>query len=214
MAGWVWVVVAVLLLGVGASALWRVRGRTQRMTVRTAVDPSRMDSRLPREYSPKNVGNDASARPWEEEAIAPQLQAVVPADSVLGTWLPEGFDASAFLDASKTHFLDLQDAWDRADVASLRVMMTDDMLLQIQGQLAEREQARPGAVSRTEVLMLDAQLLGVEDHDQAYVASVEFSGVSREVDAAGPRPFREVWNITRPKAAESAWLVAGVQSLQ
>ena len=40
----------------------------------------------------------------------------------------------------------------------------------------------------------DAQLLGVEDHDDAYVASVEFSGMSREHAAGGPSPFREVWN--------------------
>jgi predicted lipid-binding transport protein (Tim44 family) len=30
----------------------------------------------------------------------------------------------------------------------------------------------------------------------------------------GPNPFREVWNITRPKAGGGGWLVAGVQALQ
>ena len=46
------------------------------------------------------------------------------------------------------------------------------------------------------------------------MASVEFSGMIREEPGAGPSPFREVWNMTKPKAGGSGWLVAGVQALQ
>jgi predicted lipid-binding transport protein (Tim44 family) len=46
------------------------------------------------------------------------------------------------------------------------------------------------------------------------MASVEFSGLIRENPAEGPAPFREVWNITRPKNGRGGWLVAGVQALQ
>jgi predicted lipid-binding transport protein (Tim44 family) len=46
------------------------------------------------------------------------------------------------------------------------------------------------------------------------MASVEFSGMIREDASAGPNPFREVWNITRPKSGSGGWLVAGVQALQ
>jgi predicted lipid-binding transport protein (Tim44 family) len=59
--------------------------------------------------------------------------------------------------------------------------------------------------------MLDAKLLGIEDLGQAYLASVEFSGMIRE-DASGPQPFREVWNMTKPKSG-GGWLVAGLQAL-
>ena len=45
-------------------------------------------------------------------------------------------------------------------------------------------------------------------------ASVEFSGIIREQPSAGPSPFREVWNMTKPKTGTSGWLVAGVQALQ
>lgn len=109
--------------------------------------------------------------------------------------------------------MSLQDAWDRSDIPALRAMMTDDMLQQIRGQLAEREQARSGA-NKTEVVMLDAQLLGIEELQGEYMASVEFSGLIREEASAGPNPFREVWNITRPKNGPGGWLVAGVQALQ
>jgi predicted lipid-binding transport protein (Tim44 family) len=46
------------------------------------------------------------------------------------------------------------------------------------------------------------------------MASVEFSGMIREDLSAGPNPFREVWNMTKPKSGTSGWLVAGVQALQ
>lgn len=161
---------------------------------------------VPKGYSPKNVGNDASARPWESLAE-------VPAPSGSMRPVPEGFDADGFLQASKSNFVDLQGAWDRADIAALRAMMTDSMLAEIQTQLIERERAA-SEPNRTEVVMLEAQLLGLEEMESAYLASVEFSGLIREDLSSGPNPFREIWNITRPKSGDSGWLVAGVQALQ
>jgi predicted lipid-binding transport protein (Tim44 family) len=46
------------------------------------------------------------------------------------------------------------------------------------------------------------------------MASIEFSGLIREEPTAGPSPFREVWNMTKPKTGSIGWLVAGVQALQ
>lgn len=185
---------------------------------------SQFDPVTPRSYSPQNVGNDASARPWERSGPA-SLDTAQPSaagGSLIGaalmgrqTWgVPAGFDADGFLKASKANFVSLQDAWDRSDIASLRAMMTDDMLEQIRNQLADREATSGGGVNKTEVVMLDAQLLGIEELDGEYMASVEFSGMIREEASSGPNPFREVWNITRPKAGSGGWLVAGVQALQ
>ena len=152
------------------------------------------------------MGNDASARPWESLAEAP-------APTAATRLAPEGFDADGFLKASKSNFVNLQEAWDRADIASLRAMMTDGMLAEIQAQLIERERAA-SEPNRTEVVMLEAQLLGLEEMDSGYLASVEFSGLIREDMSSGPNPFREIWNITRPKSGDSGWLVAGVQALR
>jgi predicted lipid-binding transport protein (Tim44 family) len=177
----------------------------------------------PRQYSPDHVGNDASARPWERNTMAFEAGkhgqgTGVQIGSALGvsqTWgVPPGFDTEGFLAAAKRNFVTLQDAWDRGDVASLRSMMTDEMLDEIKSQLSEREKHLGGGPNKTEVVMLDAQLLGIEDLGQDYMASVEFSGMIREEPGAGPSPFREVWNMTKPKAGGSGWLVAGVQALQ
>ena len=165
----------------------------------------------PRQYSPMNVGNDASARPWENSAL-PELSDLPP--EAVSPPQPDDFDRGAFLEASKANFVLLQQAWDRADIPALRAMMTADMASLIQGQLAAREQAADVAVKQSEVVMLEAKLLGIEDLAAAWMASVEFSGLLREEPSSGPNPFREVWSITRPKGADAAWLVAGVQALQ
>ena len=128
--------------------------------------------------------------------------------------IPAGFDAEGFLKACKTNFVTLQDAWDRSDIQSLRAMMTDDMLAQIKTQLEDREAHTGGTANQTDVVMLDAQLLGIEELNDVYMASVEFSGMIREDAFAGPSPFREVWNMTKSRTGSSGWLVAGVQALQ
>ncbi|MEG0200356.1 MAG: Tim44-like domain-containing protein, partial [Comamonas sp.] len=177
-----------------------------------------------RQYNPEKVGNDASARPWEQEHLlaGAGAGAAGAGGSMIGSALsgsqvwgvPDGFDTDGFLTAAKRNFVTLQSAWDRSDIGSLRSMMTDEMLSEIRGQLSERESQRGGEPNHTDVLMIDAQLLGIEDLGNDYMASVEFSGMIREEASAGPSPFREVWNMTKPKSGTSGWLVAGVQALQ
>lgn len=130
------------------------------------------------------------------------------------TWsVPADFDTQGFLEASKRNFVTLQAAWDKGDITTLRSMMTDGMLAEIKHQLEEREAQSGGALNQTDVVMIDAQLLGIEDLGDSYMASVEFSGLIREEASAGPNPFREVWNMAKPKDNSSGWLVAGLQAL-
>ena len=175
-----------------------------------------------RQYNPEKVGNDASARPWEAPATTFDSAAPAATGSMIGSALngpqnwgvPAGFDTEGFLTAAKRNFNTLQDAWDRSDISMLRSMMTDAMLAEIQAQLAEREATASGLPNKTEVLMLEAQLLGIEELPDVYMASVEFNGMIREEAHASPSPFREVWNMTKPRQGGSGWLVAGVQALQ
>jgi predicted lipid-binding transport protein (Tim44 family) len=213
------VMLAMMLVG------WVMRSRRPQANAYAYGGPPPADTaRTPRQYSPDKVGNDASARPWERAGMAVDAAksapppAAIHIGSALGvhsTWgIPEGFDVAGFVAAAKRNFTTLQDAWDRADLIVLRSMMTDEMLGEIKSQLAEREKQLDGQANRTEVVMLEAQLLGIEDLGTDYMASVEFSGMIREEPSAGPSPFREVWNMTKPKNGSSGWLVAGVQALQ
>lgn len=236
------------LLVLAAVVVWRIFAARSRAAASPRAGAfafqgagSPADATAPPQYSPRNVGNDASARPWENNATAfdasASQQPEHPADRTSGSsmagaaaaggsmigsalagsqsWgIPAGFDADGFLTAAKRNFVTLQDAWDRADIGTLRSMMTDGMVGEIRQQLAERETHTGGQANKTEVVMLDAKLLGIEELPDAYLASVEFSGMIREDVSAGPSPFREVWNMTKDTKGGSGWLVAGVQALQ
>ena len=173
-------------------------------------------------YRPENVGNDASARPWEHSSMAFEASPNAASGSMIGSalsgsqnWgIPAGFDTDGFLAAAKANFVTLQVAWDKSDIPALRVMMTDAMLAEIQAQLAERESHTGTNPNRTDVVMLEARLLGIEETAEEYLASVEFSGMIREDDSTAPSPFREVWNMNKPVNGSRGWLVAGVQALQ
>ena len=85
----------------------------------------------------------------------------------------------------------------------------DEMFAEIRLQLQERGTA-PNV---TDVVSLDAELLGIETLDHEYMASVKFSGKIRESEGAVPEPFEEVWNLTRPISKKGGWVLAGIQQL-
>jgi predicted lipid-binding transport protein (Tim44 family) len=224
----------IALLVFAGFALWSFFRRSSRAnSASTYAYSGATAANAPRTYSPNNVGNDASARPWEGQAqtfqgtvpaasgsmigaaIAGNPQAV--ASDLVGTqaWgVPADFDTAGFLTAAKRNFVTLQAAWDRSDIDTLRSMMTDDMAAEIKAQLADRASHVGTGPNRTEVITLDAKLLGIEELPGEYLASVEFNGIIEESPADGPNPFREVWNMSRQKGGSSGWLVAGVQALQ
>ncbi len=215
------ILIGVAVMALIAMVMRRRAGATGGLAYQGAGATAEQPASL-KQYSPEKVGNDASARPWEshdtrfESASASQTGSMIGAGLQTGQgWgVPADFDAAGFVEAAKRNFVTLQDAWDRSDISALRAMMTDSMLGEIRSQLAERESQFPGQPNKTEVVSLEAQLLGIEELADAYMASVEFNGVIREDASAGPSPFREVWNMTKPKQGDSGWLVAGVQALQ
>jgi predicted lipid-binding transport protein (Tim44 family) len=130
------------------------------------------------------------------------------------TWsIPAGFDANGFVNKAKENFVVMQDAWDRSDTNSLRNLMTDNMLEEIKAQIAERDAtASVGQMTKTEVITLEARLLGIEESVDGHLASIEFAGMIREDVGAQPESFKEVWNMSLSKTTNSGWLVAGIQA--
>lgn len=118
-------------------------------------------------------------------------------------------DTDELLKLARQSFVRVQAAWDRADLHALSDLATAPLLEDLRHQLELRG---PGP-NRTEVLQLDARLLGLEELREAYVASVEFSGLIRERQEEAAAPFRELWLLANIKAAGCGWKLARVQSL-
>ncbi|MFZ9367990.1 MAG: Tim44 domain-containing protein [Burkholderiaceae bacterium] len=123
------------------------------------------------------------------------------------TSVPEGFDAAGFLRHAKTNFIRMQAAWDKADVNDIREFTTPEMFAELKMQLTERG-ASP---NHTDVVSLDAELLGIETTSDEYVASIRFSGMVREAENVPTEAFSEIWVLSKPVSGSGGWLLAGLQ---
>jgi predicted lipid-binding transport protein (Tim44 family) len=123
--------------------------------------------------------------------------------------LPPGFDEHTFLENAKQYFVTLQKAWDQGDLASLREFTTPEMFATIQQDLAGRAEA----INQTDVVTINAQLLGIETIDGRYYCSVQFGGMIREQQGAPASDFSEIWNLSKPVEGPGGWVLAGISQL-
>ena len=135
---------------------------------------------------------------------------VPPVQTAAQKWgMPEGFDDQAFLAQAKASFIRMQAAWDKADTNDLREFTTPEVFAELKMQIQER-----GAVADfTDVVSIDAQLLGIETIDNEYLASVKFDGMIKASATSEAEPFTEVWNLAKPLAGRGGWMLAGIQQL-
>ena len=127
-----------------------------------------------------------------------------------GTWsIPSDFDVPAFLRNAKTYFIRLQAAWDKADINDIHEFTTAEMYAEIKLQIQERGTS----ANVTDVVSIDAELLGLETVGNDYLASVKFTGMIKEDPNAPAEAFKEVWNLTKPLNGQGGWALAGIQQL-
>ncbi len=147
--------------------------------------------------------------PTPASASVADTQVAQPLDS---SWfIPADFNSVAFLQEAKKQFVLIQDLWDKGDTAQLRHYLTDDLVRELTPQI-EGQSGR----TKTEVVLLNAELLGMEKITDAgfdgHLASVRFSGMLREEANQAAFRFEEVWNLY--KADNSGWLLAGIQQIE
>lgn len=149
----------------------------------------------------------AAAAPAAAAApVAPP--AVLPKAGEDNNWfVPGDFDTPAFLKQAKEQFVRIQAVWDSGSTDGLRDFLTDDLITELKPQLAERG----AAPNKTEVVLLNAEMLGIETVSDGHLASVRFSGMLREAPGTEAFRFEEVWNLFKP--ANGGWLLAGIQQI-
>jgi len=151
----------------------------------------------------------ASSQPTQSTLSAVPAAAGAAAAAAGPFGVPAGFDVEGFLRSAKVYFNRLQAAWDKGDQADINEFTTPQMFAEIKMDLEERGKS----TNRTDVVQLDAELLGIEQTAAEYMASVRFSGLIREAEGAAAEPFNEVWNLTKPVTGNAGWVLAGIQQL-
>jgi len=132
--------------------------------------------------------------------------AAVPAHQKWG--VPADFDEASFLRVAKGNFIRLQAAWDKGDTNDIREFTTPEVFAEMRLQLSERTQA-----DYTDVVSLEAELLGIETTSTDYLASVRFTGMVKPARDALAEPLNEVWNLSKPVSGSAGWLLAGIQQV-
>jgi predicted lipid-binding transport protein (Tim44 family) len=146
----------------------------------------------------------------QSQPAALQSQPLAGAGAAAAPWgVPADFDVPAFLRSAKTYFIRLQAAWDKADINDIREFTTPEMFAELRMQIQERG-ATP---NNTDVVSIDAELLGIETSADEYLASVKFSGMMSEAAGAPAAPFAEVWNLSKPVSGAGGWSLAGIQQI-
>ena len=124
--------------------------------------------------------------------------------------LPADLDVDSFVRHAKLNFVRLQAANDAGDLEDLRKFTTPEMFAEIKLQLQERGDAP----QKTDVVTLDAELLGFITEFREHIASVRFTGTIREAADGEPQAFDEIWHITKPVDDSRNWAIAGIQQTQ
>ena len=191
-----------------------------------ASAPSRGQAPPPAQ-APGNAGNDPWQRMRSDNASdqrsggfatppvnrygddAPQDGGSVPQGPAEGT-LPPGFDQNEFLRGAKMAYTRLQEAWDKRDVDDIARFATPAIV----NEVREQAKADPNP-SRTDILLINADLVSVTREGSNEVASVFFDVLLREnPKAEAPTQIREIWHFVRPADSAESWKLDGIQQVE
>ncbi len=201
---------SMLLIGIVVFAVLflvrRLRGVSARSTPQAAhAQPMMRNTQDASWNRPQSPAAEFPAAAAASSAVSAQDE--TPAQPVDESWfIPGDFDTVTFLNNAKQQFIEVQKLWDRGDVEQLRNFLTDDLLVEAIPQIEQR-----AGQGFTEVVLLNAELLGIEKVADGHLASVRYSGMLREEADAEAFRFEEVWNLF--KADGSGWLLAGIQQI-
>jgi len=154
----------------------------------------------------------AGHAPMQREAFNPQ-----PGGSIFGGSAapvarpvinaPAWFNEQRFVEAARSHFMALQKHWDSNEMDKIAEFVTPQLL-----EFLKRERAELGdGFQSTYIENLQVQLDGVDDRADKTIATLTFSGVSKDSRYSQGETFSESWNMERVQGDDQPWLVAGIR---
>ena len=195
------VTILAIALAVGA-VLFMVRMVTRKDTPASPALSGSTKQVLP-STPPKRSGH---VKPKPVPVPVPVTPVLTPAQK----WgMPADFDDQAFLNLAKASFIRMQAAWDKADTNDLREFTTPQVFAELKAQVEQRPQSN----DVTDVVAIEAELLGIEVVGEDHLASVKFNGMIKSSASAPAEPFAEVWNLAKPQTGKGGWMLAGIQQL-
>lgn len=123
--------------------------------------------------------------------------------------VPADFNVDEFLRGAKMAYTRMQKAWDERDLNDISQFATPTVMRELKEQAAED----PGP-SHTEIMMVNAELVGVEPEGDNTRAQVYFDVLMREnPNQQSPENVREIWHFLRI-GKNGNWKLDGIQQVE
>lgn len=123
--------------------------------------------------------------------------------------IPADFDTEEFLRGAKLAYSRMQASWDKRDINDIAQFATQPVIDMLKSQMASDP-----TPSKTEIILVNAQLLEVTSEGTVERAQVYFDVLMRErPDQATPNSAREIWHFMRENAGDS-WKLDGIQQVE
>lgn len=200
----------ILVLGaIAFGLLWFFRRKAQ-------------DAAQSMQYRAQGAGAYGNAQPQGfEQAFGSSAAESVDAEPVQqAPSAPLNIDRNFFESAAKDVFMRMQAAWDAKDIDEIRKFANTEAIQMVQGELARLGDN----FAKTEVGMLDAQVLDAWQEQGFDLVAVQFNAMLKEqlVSPSGeslndetPREVAEIWIFEQKSGADDpTWYLAGIQQVQ
>lgn len=125
------------------------------------------------------------------------------------TNIPEGFDVEDFLRGAKMAYTRMQASWDKRDLDDIANFATDAVLDEL--RIQAKEDPNP---SQTQIVLINAHLISVEEFGSMDRAQVYFDVLMREDPSqTQPANAREIWHFIRQHET-GTWKLDGIQQIE
>ncbi len=121
---------------------------------------------------------------------------------------PDNAEHQEFERNALKFFNELQDANNRGDIAYMEANSLEPIKRMLIDDIRNRASS-----SRTQVMMMNANLVDMTEEADQSIASVRFRGMVSEDENASPDRIDEVWHFVRAKSSEAGWKLAGIEQV-
>lgn len=194
----------ILLIGILIFLGWRLFARFR--SQRAAADPYNQSQR--------NTGSIFNQNPLQRQdtglnGLRNIFGGAAPQAADPSVDIPSGFDKEEFLRGAKMAYTRMQKAWDNRDLNDIAQFATTAVMNELRAQAAQDPNP-----SHTEIMMVNAEVVGVEPEGDNLRAQVYFDVLMRE-DPSQPTPenAREIWHFLRI-GKNGNWKLDGIQQVE
>lgn len=192
----------IILIGlVLAGVMYFLRSRRLQQTAQPAASGYTADaSPSPQQQAFEGTSLDSSNN---DEVVAPTEEQVI-------YGAPDWFDEKSFLEGARTHFLNLQKAWDANDLSTIKEYVTPQLYKFLQDERTAQvnhvdTQVHKLAVEITNIQQLPSKIVEI---------AIMFHGVVNEGEPEDTN-FCEIWHLIRDMNQENApWLIQGIEQVE